>query len=67
MIECNVYTATPEELQEIMLKSSEALVDIPIISEALVAIMEHECCIYGFNDAYKLAKKWQREAEDGNS
>ena len=44
----------------------EAFQDIPKISEALVAIMEHECCLYGFEDEYKLAKKWQRRADDEN-
>ena len=45
----------------------EAFQDIGKISEALVAIMEHECCLYGFEDEYKLAKKWQRRTFDENN
>lgn len=44
-------------------KAFDAFTDIFEISEALVSIIERECCMYGFVDAYKLAKKWQREEE----
>lgn len=67
MIMCGGFTMTPEDAQKLMIKSAEALVDITTISEALVSIMEHECCLYGFNDAYKLAKKWQREDDNENN
>ena len=45
----------------------EAFQDIAKISDALVAIMEHECCLYGFEDEYRLAKKWQRRSENENN
>ena len=45
----------------------EAFQDIAKISEALVAIMEHECCLYGFENEYKLAKKWQRRVDNENN
>lgn len=57
-----VYLCTADNKKII----DDPLVDITKISEALVAIMEHECCLYGFDDAYKLAKKWQREANNEN-
>ena len=44
----------------------EAFQDIAKISNALVAIMERECCLYGFEDEYKLAKKWQRRTDNEN-
>ena len=43
-----------------------ALKDIIEISNALAAVMEYECSLYGFDNAYKLAKKWQRRADNEN-
>lgn len=42
----------------------EAFQDISKISDALVAIMERECCLYGFDHEYELAKKWQRRTDN---
>ena len=42
-------------------KAFEALKDIKIISEALIAITERECCHYGFEEACELAEKYVEE------
>ena len=42
-------------------KGIEALEDIITISEALIAICEHECCMYGMEEAVKLAEKYTED------
>ena len=36
----------------------KALEDITKISEALISICEHECCMYGMEEVVKLAEKY---------
>lgn len=40
---------------------SEGSGDIKTISEALIAICEHECCMYGMEEAVKLAEKYTED------
>ena len=44
-------------------RAFEVLNDIKIISEALIAITERECCHYGFEEACELAEKYVEEVE----
>lgn len=38
--------------------------EIYIICEALTAIVDLECCTYGFNDAVKMARDYMKEYEE---
>jgi len=37
---------------------------IYMICEALTAIVDRECCTYGFNDAVKMAMDYMKEYEE---
>lgn len=39
----------------------KALEDITKISDALIAICDHECCMYGMEEAVKLAEKYTED------
>lgn len=45
--------------------NADAIADLKIIAEALVAIIDKECCDYGYHIAYDKAEKWLGESEDG--
>lgn len=38
--------------------------EIYIICEALTAIVDLECCTYGFNDAVKMARDYMKAYEE---
>jgi len=38
--------------------------DLSIVSEALLGIVEHECCSYGMDDACDIASKYIKEGDE---
>lgn len=64
------YLGSPCEYQNPEVKLPETanpdvIADLKIIAEALVAIIDKECCDYGYHIAYDKAEKWLGESEDG--